>query len=144
MGISRVASEIQIYSAVYSSVVDRDACVRCACVCVCVCVCGRAHTIAFAWPVVHPAGHGLPRAARGNHICSVTKLRISHTGLIAAAAVTYLTFGQVARVELKCAPQTVFGISVVMLPRGYVYEVVAVARRITAEFILFNSLSIYM
>lgn len=95
-------------------------------------------------PVVHPAGHRLPRAARGNHICSVTKLRILHTGLIAAAVVTYLTFRQVARVELKCAPQTVFGIFAVMLPRGYVYEVVAVARRITAEFILFNSLYLHI
>lgn len=32
----------------------------------------------------------LSRAIRGNHICSVTKLRILHTGLT-GLAVTYLT-----------------------------------------------------
>lgn len=86
MGISRLASEIQIYSAVYSPAVDRSA---------------RSPQRARL-----RASRELKRTrciARGNHICSVTKLRIFHTGLTARArAVTYLTFRQVAaRVELE-------------------------------------------
>lgn len=52
MGISRVASEIQIYSAVYSPVVDRDVCVGVSR--------ARRHahtyTHTYTWLVMHPAG----------------------------------------------------------------------------------------
>lgn len=124
MGISRVASEIQIYSAVYSPVVDRDVCVR------------RVRSRARARARTRSRSHGwlcilqdaglransLAHSSRGNHICSVTKLRILHTG--PTVAVTYLTFGQVARVELKCAPRKVFGIfGVASSARRYVCKV---------------------
>lgn len=62
MGISRVASEIQIYSAVYSvsSLIEVRVC-----------------RFAFArWLVVQPAECETLRAGRGNHICSITKLHI--------------------------------------------------------------------
>jgi len=85
--------------------------------CTCVLRVTDAHTVAFARLVAHPAGRAGPQTllrARLAEITSVpvTKLRILHTGL--TAAVTYLTFGQVARrVELECAPRKVFDIFVV-------------------------------
>jgi len=123
MGISRVASEIQIYSAVYSPVVDRDARAL-----VCVHVCGacmgaHAHSrVSHGWLCI-PQDAGLRTLARNS--------RKSHLFRNKVAYLAYQTDRggnvsdrQVARVELKCAPRKVFDIFVVRLARGYVYEIV--------------------
>jgi len=107
MGISRVASEIQIYSAVHShsSLVETRMSLLslslslslsfslCACACARLCI-------------LQDVDSRTLRAARGNHICSIIKLRNFYTELT-VLRLTYLTFGQVAHVELEFAPRKI-------------------------------------
>lgn len=134
MGISRVASEIQIYSAVYSPALiealalarGRPRVPRRGRVCTCECACvspaeyGRAllssplFSSLLSFSLLQDAGsrelHGHAYCSQKSHLFRNKVAYLAYRTDRGALAVTYLTFGQVARVELEFARRKVLAV----------------------------------